>query len=145
MFVVSVNDIVFRFFINFFVVKVFSSEVNVIWKSLQEEVSVIGYTLSVIKLTGFSQGLQKYQIFDFDQFWIKFNNLGEDFFLCFVFLGCCFLICRISLSDYKLVLKINYFWVEVKVNIINNIKIVLRKYNIGFSIKIVVIFIFFNI
>lgn len=49
------------------------------------------------------------------------------------------------MSDYKLVLKINYFWVEVKVNIINNIKIVLRKYNIGFSIKSVVIFIFFNI
>lgn len=145
MFVASANDTVPRPPTNFSVVKVSPSEVNVTWKSLQEEVPVTGYTLSVTKLTGSSQGPQKYQISDPDQSWIKLNNLGEDFSLCSAFLGCCPLISRISLSDYKLALKINHLWVEAKVNTINNIYTVLRKHNTGFSIKTVVIFTFPNI
>lgn len=79
MFAASVNDTVPRPPTNFSVVKVSPSEVNVTWKSLQGEVPVTGYTLSVTKLTGTSQGPQKYQISDPDQSWIKLNNLGEDF------------------------------------------------------------------
>lgn len=71
----SANDTVPRPPTNFSVVKVSPSEVNVTWKSLQEEVPVTGYTLSVTKLTGSSQGPQKYQISDPDQSWIKLNNL----------------------------------------------------------------------